>query len=82
VSCRLACGVFNFSGTIMVLGCSVKVVVAVVGVVGVVEIMADVTDETVWVLYHRTINLYRSCAEPGWLAQETLGFRLVPASEE
>jgi hypothetical protein len=32
---------------------------------------------TVGVLYRRTVNLYRSCVGPGWLAQETPGFRLV-----
>jgi hypothetical protein len=28
------------------------------------------------------VNLYRSRVRPGWLAQETTGFRLVRASEE
>jgi hypothetical protein len=37
----------NFSGVVVVLGCSVEVVVAIVGVVGVVEIVADVSGETV-----------------------------------
>jgi hypothetical protein len=27
----------------------------------------------VGVLYYRTVNLYRSCVRPGWLAQETSG---------
>jgi hypothetical protein len=29
-----------------------------------------------------TVNLYRSCVGLGWLAQETMGFILVRASEE
>jgi hypothetical protein len=29
-----------------------------------------------------TVNLYRSCVGLGWLAPETMGFRLVRASEE
>jgi hypothetical protein len=37
---------------------------------------------SVWVLYRRTVNLYRSCVGLGWLAQETTGFILVRASEE
>jgi hypothetical protein len=37
---------------------------------------------TVEVLYHRTVDLYRSCVGLGWLAQETTGFILVQASEE
>jgi hypothetical protein len=28
------------------------------------------------------VNLYRSCIRLGWLAHETMGFRLVRASEE
>jgi hypothetical protein len=32
---------------------------------------------TVGVLYLRTVNLYRSCVRPRWLAQETPGFRVV-----
>jgi hypothetical protein len=29
-----------------------------------------------------TVNFYRSCVGLGWLAQETMGFILVLASEE
>jgi hypothetical protein len=36
----------------------------------------------VGVLYRRTVNLYPSCVGLGWLAQETMGFILVRASEE
>jgi hypothetical protein len=38
--------------------------------------------ETVGVLYRWTVNLYRSCVGLGWLAQETMRFILVRASEE
>jgi hypothetical protein len=37
---------------------------------------------SVGVLYRRIVNLCRSCVELGWLAQETIEFILVRASEE